>query len=187
MKIKSKIRHPRGKTLLLLLCSVVVIIAIIGLVLAYSFKVWPFSRPLTPLTPAPSINYEKATDEQIKAGDDVKRDTVDSDTPPVPVSQPGSDKKSVEIIITAANQNNDLLQVRTQIATVTSAGKCTLTLTRSGKVVSKITDVQPLASTSTCMGFDVPVSELSVGSWQATLVYESDSLEGYASTLITIK
>jgi len=140
----------------------------------------------------PSTNLDKPTDEQIKSGNDIKNNNATkpngtTDTPPVPAEQPGSSKKSVEVIITAANQNNDLLQIRAQISTVTNTGQCTLNLTKSGNTITKTTGAQALANTSTCKGFDIPVSELSPGSWRATLTYENDTLMGTASKTIPIQ
>ena len=146
----------------------------------------------TPSHDKTSANLDKPTDEQVKAGNDIKKQSVDkaggsTHTPPAPISQPGSAKQSVEIIITAANQNSGTLQVRAQISRVVSTGQCTLIMSRAGQNVIKTADVQSLASTSTCKGFDIPISQLSPGSWQLTLTYENDALTGSASEVTTIQ
>lgn len=169
-----------------------IVIATLTYVFAFNGSILGWNNHNASPKSGSSTNLDKPTDGQVQAGSDIKKENLDkangdSDTPPAPVTQPGSDKKSVEIIITAANQNNNVLQIRTQIATVTSTGKCTLTLSKAEQTVTKTADIQPLASTSACKGFDIPVSELSLGSWQATLTYENDSLIGSASKVITIK
>ncbi|MDB5165275.1 MAG: exported protein of unknown function [Candidatus Saccharibacteria bacterium] len=133
----------------------------------------------------PSTNLDKPTDEQIEAGNDIKEESIGTKSDPV--SQPGSGKQSVEVIITAANQNSGMLQVRAQISGVVSIGQCILTMSKAGQTVTKTADTQGLASTSTCKGFDIPVSELSTGSWNANLTYENDTLSGTTSRVITIQ
>lgn len=198
MKLQSKVSKIKSKKLaklpLLIAAAVVVLLVASALTYIYIFNgsVFGWKNHSTSSNEVPSSNLNAPTDEQIKAGNDVKKANLDNsasttDTPSTPVSQPGSNKQSVEVIITAANQNSGILQVRTQISRVVNTGQCTLTLTQSSKTVTKTADVQALASTSTCKGFDIPVSELSAGSWNITLTYENDTLFGTTSEVITIQ
>lgn len=124
------------------------------------------------------IDNNPPTKEQVKAGKAIKSGGS-SDTPIGPTTVEGSDKKSVQLLITAANQNDPYLQIRTQINAVESSGTCTLTLTNNqGKIVTKTADIQALAKTSTCQGFDVPLSELSVGNWHIKVTYFSNTMTG---------
>ena len=186
MKIQSK---KMSKTPLIIAAALIALLAVAALTYVYAFNGsilgWSNHKTSSNDKPSTNTNLDKPTDEQIKAGNDIKNENTD--TSPAPLPQPGSDKQSVEVIITTPNQNAGTLQVHTQISTVVNTGQCTLTLSRTGQKVTKTADVQALASTSTCKGFDIPVSELSTGSWQATLIYENDSLTGTASKLITIQ
>jgi hypothetical protein len=134
-----------------------------------------------------TIDHGPATDEQKEAGNQVKSGSK-SDTPPEPTIVPGSDKKSVQMVITAANQNGSTLQIRSLISAVVNTGACTLSLTKAGQpTITKSASTQALSSTSTCQGFDVPTSELSVGTWHILIEYNSDTLIGSATKDIVIE
>jgi hypothetical protein len=76
-------------------------------------------------------------------------------------------------------RNGDSYRVQTLIQTVTNSGLCTIVITDSeGKVYRATADVQALPSSSTCKGFTIPVSELSVGKWNINLQFENDSVRG---------
>lgn len=101
---------------------------------------------------------------------------TDQAAPPSP-QQDG--KRVVGIAITASAQNGSTLQIRTLISTISTNGICTLTLEKSGRpTVTKTVQVQALAATSTCKGFDVPVSELANGKWKATISFSDNDLTG---------
>ncbi|MFY9228214.1 MAG: hypothetical protein WAO28_02710 [Candidatus Microsaccharimonas sp.] len=195
MKLQSK-KQPKklSKLPFLLTLAGLVLLGVLSLTYVYVFNgsIFGWNNRNTPTNEMPLTNLETPTDEQIQAGDDIKKGNLDnpdgsSGAPTTPTPQPGSAKQSVEVIITATNQNNGILQVRTQISRVVNTGQCTVTLTKSGNTVTKTADTQALASTSTCKGFDIPVSELSAGSWNMTLTYESDTLLGTNSKVITIQ
>lgn len=132
------------------------------------------------------INYRPATAEQQQAG--VASKTGSTDTPPAPTTNQGSAIKNVQVTITAANQNGPTLQIRTLISAVENNGTCTLVLSHNGQnSVMKTANTQALSSASTCQGFDIPVTELSTGTWQATINYESSTLKGGATKNITIQ
>lgn len=144
--------------------------------------------------PPSSVNLQPATNEQQSAGQQIKQTnatanqkgaSTGSDQPPAPTPQP-SGKSSVPVSITAANQNGSLLQIRTLIEAVTSQGTCDLTLTMGTATVTKSVAVQPLASSSTCQGFDIPTNELSPGTWTATVILNNTTLTGQATTTVVI-
>ena len=170
----------------------IVIAVLIGAgVFAYAYKLWPFHA-----SNASTIDTKPATKEQQNAGQQIKQTNADedaknksngSDQPAAPVPQP-SGKSSVTVSITAANQNSGVLQIRSLIETVDSTGTCTLTLTKSGlPTVTKTAGVQALASSSTCQGFNVPVSELAKGTWNLNLLFENGTLKGEASKTVDIQ
>ncbi len=131
-----------------------------------------------------NINYNPATKDQQDAGSQTK--TGSSDTPTAPTVVPGSDKKEVQLIITSTNQTSTILQIRTQINTTDTTGTCTLTITGQ-KTIVKTAGVQAFASVSTCQGFDIPLSELSAGSWHASIDYSSATLHGSIAKDIVVK
>jgi hypothetical protein len=138
------------------------------------------------------------TDEQLSAGDDIADRTktqsdggsdpnaVGSDRPPAPTPAPDGGKSIVKVTIASVNQNDGVLQIRTLISAVASTGSCTLTLVNEGVTITRTAQIQALPSSATCKGFDIALSELSVGPWQATLVYENDELTGTATKEIKV-
>jgi len=196
MRIKT--RKTSKKTFILIGVAVGIIL-LLGGTIAYLYKThsslfgWqPFPEHTTS-----GINYDKPTEDQTKAGDAAKQNTATQDTskpttgsgsdqPPTPTPQP-SGKSTVNVIITAANQNGSLLQIRSLISTVTNSGTCTLTLTKQGHTVTKTAAVQAQSTTSTCQGFDIPTSEVAAGTWQASLHFENSTLVGDASQAVTVQ
>jgi hypothetical protein len=188
MKIKSLKKSTNRKNLIIICVVLLFIASSIIYVYAFNGNLFGWQKSTTPDTnqDQKSVNYDPATPEQQKAGTTVKSGSTD--TPPTPTPIPGSDKKNVQLTITAANQNESTYQIRTLISAVEDTGICTLTLTSTGKTtVIKTTNSQALASTSTCQGFDIPVSELPVGIWHAVIEYNSTALTGSANQDIVVK
>ena len=63
--------------------------------------------------------------------------------------------------ITTARFDGDKLVIRVTIDQYLSSGTCTLTLTSGDKTLEKTAPIAPIASTSSCEGFDITDSELS--------------------------
>lgn len=127
------------------------------------------------------INYDLPTEEQAESGTSIKENSINDNTDST-TSTP-----SIDISITAASQNDSMLQIRALIPVVTSNGSCTLTLTAGSEVVTKTSEVQALSNASTCKGFDIPTSELSKGTWNIEVKYNNDSQIGTALGKVDIK
>jgi len=184
----NKKRFPKK---LIITAGVVILLIAGALTYVYAFNgnLFGWTAPRTTTTGNTSIDYGPPTSEQKKSGTQTKSgSTNSSDTPPAPTPITGSTKKTVQVTITAANQNGSTLQIRTLIGAVEDTGTCALTLTRTGQTtVTKTAGTQALASTSTCKGFDVPTSELSTGAWQVLITYDSSTLTGSATKVITLQ
>ena len=179
-----KIKHTKNKKVLIISACVLLLI---GIAAALYFAT----------TGNNSSSDESAVKvEQEKSGADIKKQSLEnsetkengasgSDQPVAPVPQPGG-KSKVEVAITAANQTDSMVQIRTLISAIDSQGSCTLTLTGPSGTVKKISATQNFANTSTCQGFDISTSELSKGTWMATIIFESASLQGSAMQNITV-
>lgn len=114
--------------------------------------------------------------------------TSGSDQPPAPTIIPGTDKKSVEMSVTSINQNNSDLQIRILISTLTNSGSCNLELSKEGyDKISLVSEVQPLSNTSTCKGFNIPLSNLSSGDWNLVINFENESLTSKIAQIINVK
>jgi hypothetical protein len=189
MQIKNIKKSNRTKKILIIGC-IILMLSAIPLIYVYVFNgnLFGWKKPTTVDTNnnQNSINYGPATPEQQKAGTELKSGSTDK--PVEPTSIPGSDKKNVQVSITSLNQNESALQIRSLISAVEGTGVCTLTLTSNGKpTVTKTSNSQALASTSTCQGFDIPVSELPAGTWHVVIEYASSTLTGSAIQDIVIK
>ena len=138
-----------------------------------------------------TIDYGEASKEEKAAGDAKKNETIDQNDVSKDdgsTSQPsGSSDNTASMRITAMNQSAGMLSIRTIIDTVTSSGTCTLSMkSSSGATYSATTSVQALPSSSTCTGFDIPVSELSPGSWTVEIIYKNGNTSGSANETINI-
>jgi hypothetical protein len=134
-----------------------------------------------------STNLDQPTLEQIKTGNEIKKQAIDQEndknrgtgSDPTPAPQPveGSNKKTVNMEITAVNQSDATLQVRTLIQAVVNTGECTLSMKGPQDATYTTTAaIQALASSSTCKGFDIPVDQLKVGKWTLTIDFTNSEL-----------
>lgn len=189
-----KIQRPKKnrKIVALLLITIIVL----GLLGVYLFI---FKGSLLGWNPAGNTShYEAPTEDQIKAGKAAqdsgatnsnsgeKPNDVGSDHPSKPVTDPKENKKIASLVISAVNQNDGVLQIRTLIGALTEEGSCTLTLTKDSKTLTQTVGVQPTSSSTTCKGFDVPVSQLSPGEWQAVITFENSTLKARATQVVKV-
>lgn len=81
----------------------------------------------------------------------------------------------------------DNFNIRTSLSTVTNSGRCYLTMKRTGGgTYTAQAGVQALPSSSTCKGFDVPMSSLRSGTWTITIKYQNGSVTSTAAKEIVI-
>jgi hypothetical protein len=182
--------NNRFSTKKLLIAAGAILIIASGVVATMAaYKVGPF----TPL-PATESQNNSAADKQLDKSSDKQDDTLPGDTPvtspKTPVdNQPvdnGNTKDTLEASITAANQNGSTLQIRTLIEKVSASGTCTLKISKGAKTVTKTSDTQALSSASTCMGFDIPTSELSKGEWSLVITITIGDKKATLNKTVTI-
>lgn len=186
------IQSNNTKKIVLITLLTIFLVGTLGTAVAYHYKVGPFTYGGDD-----SINLDKPSEDELKGGSDAKQQTVNSDenknqigSDPAPEPQPieNSNKKSVHAEFTAANQDESLLHVRTLIQTIANSGTCALTMTGpQGKTYSATAAVQPLPSSSTCKGFDIPLDNLSSGAWTIKIDFSNDELTASTSKEVTIK
>jgi len=80
--------------------------------------------------------------------------------------------------ITNDEVSGDTLRVRVSIDQYLTSGTCELTLTSGSKTYTDTANIIPDASTSTCEGFDIPVSKLSSGDWNIKIQLSSNNKTG---------
>jgi hypothetical protein len=194
MKLQKKSHHKRTT---IVITTVVVLVVIAFLVYFFLIRGHNSSQSTgntnsDATRSTNSVDYGKASADQIKAGDQIKSDGVkgnNTDTPPSPSAQPGSNKKVAAISITAnaKDKTSQTYQIRFQIDALVENGTCALTLTKGSAIVTKTADVQNLSNTSTCKGFDIPISALSSGSWQLSLKVDSTTITGTLNSSINVQ
>ena len=144
-------------------------------------------------TSTSSTNLDPATDEQKAAGDQAKdstansSDTSSNSSKNEDQSDPTASSSTVNVQTTASSQNGTTYQLRYLIDTVASDLTCTLTITNGSKSITKTSKTQALAQSSTCQGFDISTSEISPGTWQATLVISGNKINGNTTNTIQVQ
>lgn len=192
MIIKNKNKKNIKKVVILLALATLLVTLISGIILEKLHIINLFNSTTSQQTTPEPLNSTKidtnpATNEQINNGNTTKT-SPKSDTPQQPTVTDGNTKKAVSLTISSVNQNGSTLQIRVLVGADENTGTCTLTLSSAGRsTVTETAGTQALASTSTCKGFDVPTSELSIGTWHALISYESPDLTGTVSQDVVIK
>ena len=93
----------------------------------------------------------------------------------------GEDPNSLDSLtgsVASANKNGENLSIRINIDQYLSNGTCTLHLENGSKTIKRSASIIPTASTSSCEGFDVPLSELYSGNWGIIIELSSDEKTG---------
>lgn len=176
--------NKNNKRKIVLIVTLVAVCAAGIVYSAYALKIPPFAQ-----RDNRTINLDKPTEEEVQAGIDIKNKSngdnsqTGSDPALPPKEITDSSNKSVNVAITAANIEGSTLRIRTLIQYVTSTGNCTLTLTGpQQKIYSATANVQALPSSSTCRGFDVPLSDISSGEWKIELNFVDNNIIGSSSS-----
>lgn len=82
-------------------------------------------------------------------------------------------------LITYADVMNDKLIIRVNIDQFLSSGNCNLIMSRNGVTYyTKSVAIQESVTTSTCDGYEIPVSELSNGDFTVEIGLESEGKSG---------
>lgn len=180
MALKIAINKTKRMRNISLFIVISILLAFLGFYIYSSFMQGQKDNSANSTNKNQELNLKPATEDQKNTGNQIKSNNS-SDTPPKPVDIPNSDKKSVQMNITAINQTDSLLQTRVLINVVDSNGQCKITITNSSNIIIEETvEVQSQASISTCKGFDIPMSKLSKGLWNIKIDYTSDN---YASSV----
>jgi cytoskeletal protein RodZ len=170
-------------------------IIVLALVAFGGFLIWNyFIRPEKPTTPDNQAvsNSDKDTttklDEATKpiSDDNTQDEQNPKDDGKTPIQYDG-DKPSAAQNFTGfitnknVNQSTNQLTIRLTIdQLVQPAGTCTLKLTSttSSAIVTKTVPTIDNPSSSSCQGFDIPLSELSSGKWQINVQIKNNNKSG---------
>ena len=189
MVLQPNKKINKNKRNALTLVTILLVVISGYFVFAYTTKqAWPFtksslrvetSRPTTNTLP-PSNNSSNPPHRETTEDNPTK-------TPPQFDGDDPNDSPQLTISINYIGVSDKSLLVRTTIDQTISSGTCRLVLSRTGAPsITKLAEVTANPSSATCTGFDVPISELSSGSWMATITVTDGTREGTATKGISI-
>lgn len=177
------------KTSIVVLASIIVAAGIYSAV-AFGYSLFPFNSDSNNTNPTgqnttDGINYNSPTKDQKDAGVNTKESTAtNSNSTP---STSSGDNETLQVTISALDQDSSVLRVRSLINKISNDGVCTLTLVKGNSNIIKTSDTQALPSESTCKGFDVPLSELSTGNWTIGLDVKIGTATGSATKTFAVE
>jgi hypothetical protein len=181
MKTQSTQSKPKSA----LIISVIILLLIVGFIGIYVgvLKKPLFGWPQQYTETTDNIDSQEPTQEEKDTGNQSKSDTIEKGQQPT-ATDPSS---PIQITLTANSLNGDTYQIRYLLEDGINGGVCKLTLTQGSKTVTQEANIQALASSSTCEGFNVSHDSLSPGQWNATLNVESNGRTGTRTDTISIQ
>ncbi len=127
-------------------------------------------------------NLDKATDDQVEAGNKAKEDFIDKTDNTAP------EVSAARVSITSVQQNQGVLGVRSMVESSQAVGQCSVTLERTGQSkVEQTAELQSMGSYSACKGFDIAVADLAKGEWRVTVAYTNGTSRSTDSRMVTIQ
>lgn len=183
MKIKQT---SSKRTVLIILAIAAVVIAGLSV---YVFGMngsllgWKFRQDQT----TDGVNLNPPTEEEKQEGNKAKQQALESDKSGRVDTPPATAPSTLPVYISSASQSTDSFQVRVVISAFVENGECTLTMSNNGQVVTQSAATRKDAHASICLGFDVPMSELSPGQWNIAVEVKSGENTGKATTTAEIK
>lgn len=125
---------------------------------------------------------EKSTPPPAQTTDPAAGPTATASEPPAspsttPAAPPPDARKRTSLVVTslAWNAGTNAVEASAFVLVVESDGKCALTLTLGSTTVTAHSIGYPDASSTSCDLLSIPRAQLSPGTWQAALDYESSS------------
>lgn len=101
-----------------------------------------------------------------------EKPALQTETPPAVQSS------SLSGTITYQSVVDGQLVIRTTIDQVLPSGTCELYMTQGSYRLTKNSSIQPNPSSSSCMGFTIPISTLATGRWAIEIVLRSNNKTG---------
>lgn len=137
---------------------------------------WPFKtgKPEASETSSNDTSNDNPSTDKTNDKESTDSSSINSNqsaSPKTPTeNESTSDNSSgTPVTITSVQTIGSDVRVRSLIETVTNSGSCDIVFEKNGKTVRQNSGIQALASSSTCKGFTIPVSQLSSGIWHITL------------------
>lgn len=153
---------------------------------ARHYQKWPFLPPVAADTPVNTVNYEAPTTEQSQIGTSTKEKVAEQAKQQEGQTDTPSSDATIPVTITSV-QPGETVYVRAMIQEMTTRATCKLNMSGpEGKTYSASAGTQALAGSSTCQGFNIPMSALAPGDWKITIKITDDGRSGAATTEKTL-
>lgn len=181
MRIQAKKQKNGKKALITIIIAVLILATAYGFV-AHAKNFWPFHQD--------TINLKPASNDEKNAGTQIKSSAVTPNaTKTTPSNDANPNTKAIGVSFSATSQDTNVYHIRLLIDQVVGAGTCSLSMTSTtnGQDYTATANIQAGPSSSTCEGFDIPLSKLGAGNWSATVSVISGNATGSATKEITIK
>jgi len=178
MKIEKR-KKTKGLTISIIILVLLVSVGAMGLIVYLIHK--NSSELLEPATTKTSHSSDKEQAQALKENPDKKQTSLNSDKPPTPTSDPGTNKQQVQMVASYSISSNTLY-IRGGINYPVSDGNCYAILTGpSGQSIRKDTVLLQNPASTDCKTISVSLTDLTSGKWTFTLNYTSDNYEGVSS------
>ena len=184
MKIHSKTTRPLRR---IILCILVLLIALASwLFWSHTYQQWPFSSTSSEEKPISTIDYKAPTKQQSETGTSTKEKVAEKTKEEDSQEASAAQSSTIPVTITTV-QPGETVYVRALISSITSTATCQLTMSGPDyKTYSASTGTQALADSSTCQGFNIPMSSLAAGNWKITIKVIDGQNKGASSTEKTL-
>lgn len=174
----------RKTKIVYIILAAAIIAAIAFIAYAYTFG----NNSSNEGTGSNKVNTSPPTREQLEAGEEAKRKTIENELDQKTPDDSDSTPQQLSVSFTAVNQNGAVVSIRSLIADIVSqSGTCTLTVTNGSNSTTKTAATQALANSSTCQGFDIQTSELGAGTWNIQLSVTIDGRSGSTNTTLEVQ
>ena len=155
---------------------------IIGLILLMAVVALITAKILASISQNNVNNEPKGTTETTEqTTTEITTNNTEDPNDKTPKQYEGPDVNTLDYlsgVITYAGPADNNLIISTTIDQYLSSGTCELTLTQGSRTVSRTADILANPSSSTCDGFDIPLSELSGGTWNINIKLTSSDRTG---------
>lgn len=174
----------------LIIAIVAVVIVITAALTAYLVLSQPSQQNNTSPqkdTSSANKNPDKLTDKgSVDIDSTTNKPETEKDIQPPYEGENPNVSKSLTGVINFKSVIDGTLTIRNTINQALSSGTCDLTMTNGSKTVTKNSGITQNPSSSSCEGFDIPVSELASGSWKVSIVVTSGDRTGTIIDEVTI-
>lgn len=171
-----KINKAKSKKSLLVALSVALLVVLVP-ILIYA------SSQLPPVSNLPKSDDSSADEPATVSDEELSEEANNAPTTnPDKALEPETPQTgNFSVIISSLNVSEETVRIRILIQSIISGGVCDLTLRSGGSVITKSVSTQASANTSTCQGFDIPVSELGAGQWTVDVNVRQNTSTGNAT------